>query len=136
MKKRNLFHKRSFSGARRSLFSLLVFGVFLLGCSGLFSEEVATAAEFTFEQYEVEIGTAERQTVLTGFLLGGAIAELAVLHIDENDDRRLHIYAFGEGAWTQKLNTALRSEVLFIDVANIGGRDRLITYELGRVELV
>ena len=133
MKKRNLFHKCFFSGARRSLFSLLVFGVFLLGCSGLFSEEVATAAEFTFEQYEVEIGTAERQTVLTGFLLGSAVAELAVVHIDENDDRRLHIYAFGEGAWTQKLNTALRSEVLFIDVANIGGRDRLITYELGRL---
>ena len=133
MKKRNLFHKCFFSGARRSLFSILIFGAFLLGYSGLFGEEVATAAEFTFEQYEVEIGTAERQTVLTGFLLGGAVAELAVVHIDENDDRRLRIYAFSEEAWTLKLDTTLRSEVLFIDVANIAGRDRLITYELGRL---
>ena len=133
MKKRNLFHKRSFSTVKQRLFSILVFGTFLLGYSGLFGEEVATAAEFTFEQYEVEIGTAERQTVLTGFLLGGAIAELAVLHIDENDDRRLRIYAFGEGAWTQKLDTTLRPEVLFIDIARIGGRDRLITYEQGRL---
>ena len=133
MKKRNLFHKRSFSTVKQSLFSILVFGAFLLGYSGLFGEEVATAAEFTFEQYEVEIGTAERQTVLTGFLLGGAIAELAVVHIDENDDRRLHIYAFGDEAWTLKLDTTLRPEVLFVDIARIGGRDRLITYEQGRL---
>lgn len=47
------------------------------------------AAAFTFEQYEVVTGSAKRQTVLTGFLLGGAIAELAVVNIDEKDDRRL-----------------------------------------------
>ena len=35
---------------------------------------VSAAAEFTFEQYEVVLGSAERQTVLTGFLLGGAVA--------------------------------------------------------------
>ena len=133
MKKRNPFHKRSFSTVKQSLFSILVFGAFLLGDSGLFGKEVAIAAEFTFEQYEIEIGTAERQTVLTGFFLGGGIAELAVVHIDENDDRRLHIYAFGEGAWTLKLDITLRPEVLFVDIARIGGRDRLITYEQGHL---
>ena len=46
------------------------------------------AAQVTFERYEVVTGSAQRQTVLTGFLLGGAIAELAVVRIDENDDRR------------------------------------------------
>lgn len=133
MKKRNRFHKRFFSAARRNLFSILVLGMFLSGYSGLFGEKVATAAEFTFKQYEVEIGTVERQTVLTGFLLGGAIAELAVVHIDENDDRRLRIYAFSDGAWTPKLDTILRSEVLFVDVANMGGHDRLVTYGQGRL---
>ncbi len=96
---------------RRSLFSILLFGVFLSGCSGLHGEEVEpttqAAAEFTFEQYEVVTGSAQRQTVLTGFLLGSAIAELAeiaVVHIDENDDRRLRIYAFGDGAWVPILD--------------------------------
>ena len=91
------------------------------------------AAEFTFEQYEVVIGSAERQTVLTGFLLGGVMAELAVVNIDENDDRRLRIYAFGDGTWVPILDATLRPEVLFVDVANIGGRDRLVAYEPGRL---
>ena len=138
MKKRNPSHKRWISAKpgsatdhtrhyRRSLFSTLVFGVFLSGCM------TPAAAEFTFEQYEVVTGSAKRQTVLTGFLLGGAIAELAVVNIDENDDRRLRIYAFGDGAWAPILDATLRPQVLFVDVTNIGGRDRLVTYERGRL---
>ena len=91
------------------------------------------AAEFTFEQYEVVIGSAERQAVLTGFLLGGAMAELAVVNIDENDDHRLRVYAFGDSTWEPLLDATLCPEVLFVDVANIGGRDRLIAYEPGRL---
>jgi hypothetical protein len=90
-------------------------------------------AGFTFERYEVVTGSAQRQTVLTGFLLGGAVEELAVVHIDENDDHRLRIYAFGNGAWAPRLDATLGPAVLFVDVANIGGRDRLITYERGRL---
>ena len=128
---------------RRSLSSILVFGVFLSGCSGLPAKEVEprtqAAAQVTFERYEVVTGSAQRQTILTGFLLGGAsaelaeIAEFAVVHIDENDARRLRIYAFGDDTWAPKLDTTLRPEVVFVDVANIGGRDRLITYEPGRL---
>ncbi len=120
---------------RQSLLSILVFGVFLSGCSGLFGKDVdptsPTAREFTFEQYEIVTGVAKHQTVLTGFLLGGTIAELVVVSIDDNDDRRLHIYAFDDGSWVLRLDVMLRPEVLFVDVANIGGRDRLITYENG-----
>ena len=89
--------------------------------------------ESTFEQYEVFTGVAKHQTVLTGFLLGGTIAELVVVSIDDNDDRRLHIYAFDDGSWALRLDATLRPEVLFVDIANIGGRDRLITYENGRL---
>ena len=106
---------------------MLVFGVFL----SIFT--APAAAEFTFEQYEVVIGSAERQTVLTGFLLGGAVADLAVVNIDENGERRLRIYAFGDSTWAPILDATLRSEVLFVDVANIDGRDRLIAYEPGRL---
>ena len=143
MKKRNLFHKRVlFISERtrryqRSLFSILIFGVLLSGYSSLFGETVkqamSTAAKFTFEQYEVVTGSAKRQTVLTGFLLDGDFAELAVLYIDENDDHRLRIYTFEGKTWTPKLDATLHSEVLFVDVANIGGRDHLITYESGRL---
>ena len=122
---------------QRSLFTILIFGVFLSSYSGLLNAAadptVSTHTEFTFDQYEIVMGAVERQTVLTGFLLGGAIAEVAVVHIDENDNRRLRIYAFVDNTWTPKLDTTLRPEVLFVDVANIGGRDRLITYERERL---
>ena len=117
---------------KRSLFSILTLGVLLSGYLGLFGEEVEqtppASVEFTFDQYEIVIGSTKRQTVLTGFLLGGAIAEIVVVHTDENDNRHLRIYAFSDGTWTLKFNTTLRPGVLFVDVANISGRDRLITY--------
>ena len=97
------------------------------------AEPMMPAAEFTFEQYEVVIGSGERQTVLTGFLFGGAVADLAVVNIDENGDRRLRIYAFGDSTWVPILDATLSPGVLFVDVANIGGRDRLIAYESGRL---
>ena len=122
---------------KRSLFSILTLGVLLSGYLSLFGEEVEqtppASVEYTFDQYEIVTGVAKRQTVLTGFLLGGAIAEIAVVHIDENDNRHLRIYAFDDTTWALKLDATLRPEVLFVDVANIGGRDRLITYENGRL---
>ncbi|MCY3742262.1 MAG: VCBS repeat-containing protein [Candidatus Poribacteria bacterium] len=143
MEKRNASRKRWISAAectrhsRRSLLSILAFSVFLSGCSGLFGKGAApiqhTATEFTFGQHEVVTGTAKHQTVLTGFFLGGDFAELAVVNIDKNKNRHLHIYAFSEGTWVSELDAPLRSKVLFVDVANIGGRDRLITYEQGRL---
>ena len=148
MKKRNLSYKHFLSAKpssttdctghyRRSPLSILVLGVFLSGCSGLLGKDVdptsPAAREFTFEQYEIVTGVAKHQTVLTGFLLGGTIAELVVVSIDDNDDRRLHIYAFDDGSWVLRLDAVLRPEVLFVDIANIGGRDRLITYENGRL---
>jgi len=112
----------------RCWISVLIPFAFLAG----YVTTVAYASdEFTFEPYDVLLGLAERQTVLTGFLFGGAVAELAVVNIDENDERRLCIYAFDDETWVPKLETTLSREVLFVDVANIGGRDRLITYEHG-----
>ena len=138
MEKRSLSDKCFFSVARRSLFFVLIFGVFLSSCSGRSNEVVAptmvaAATEFTFKQYEVETGIAKHQTVLTGFLLGSDCAEIVVVNIEENDNRRLRIYAFSDDTWALRLDTTLRPEVLFVGVMNIGGRDRLITYEQGRL---
>ena len=89
--------------------------------------------QVAFDRYEVVTDSAERQTVLTGFLLGGLVAELAVVSVDEHDGRRLRIYAFAGSAWRPSLDIALGPEVRFVDIANIGGEDRLVTYESGRL---
>jgi len=75
---------------------LTVLGVFPSACvtAGTKGMGPSPAAEFTFEQFEVVTGPATHQTVLSGFLLGGAVAELAVVHVDGNRDRHLRIYTF------------------------------------------
>ena len=90
-------------------------------------------SEFTFEQHEVVTGSMKRPTVLNGFFLDGAMAELAVVNIDQNAARRLRLFAFESGGWKPKLDATLRREVLFVDVAKIRGRDRLVTYGSGRL---
>ena len=106
MKKRNLSHKSVLIAKQRTEnpkigrwmedtssllplqtpFLILVFGILLSGCSDLSGEAVELmtppTAEFTFDRYEVVIGPAKRQTVLTGFLLEGPIAELAIDSFD------------------------------------------------------
>ncbi|NNF16758.1 MAG: hypothetical protein HKN70_08415 [Gammaproteobacteria bacterium] len=86
-----------------------------------------------FDQYEVVSGTARRQTIAPGFFSGGTMAELIVAHIDDQYNRRVRMYAFKENKWMPVINTKLRRGVKFIDVASINGRDRLLTYERGRV---
>ncbi len=89
--------------------------------------------DFSFDRYEIMTGAAYRQTVLPGYLLGGPVAELIVVSIDKDDHRRLRVFTFDDGAWAPILDMTLRPGVLFVDVANIGGRDRLIMYERGRL---
>ena len=72
-------------------------------------------------------------TVLTGFLLGGPVADLFTLSVDESGDRRVQLYAFDGAAWTPTFETDLGPDVSFVDVAAIDGRDRLIAYEPGGI---
>ncbi len=119
---------------RRSLLPALALGMLLSGCTGARTQtlEPPAPAAFSYHGYEVVTGPAtQRQTVLTGFLLGGDMADLAVLHADANGANRLCIYSFRDGAWSLVIDTTLRHEVLFVDLARIDGRDRLITYEPG-----
>jgi len=115
----------------KKIFPVLMLGFFLLGCS-LFhrSEENPTAIiPYSFEKNTIELGTVERQTVLTGFLTGENHAELIVLYITEDNRRNMIIYISKEGIWEKKYQTTLRPKVMFVDLVTIGERDLLITYE-------
>lgn len=112
-------------------FLLLLLGALLPGCA---TTAAADLTQELFERYEVVTGEAEeRHTVLSGFFLGGDTAELAVVHVDAAGDRRLRLYGLDGDAWVVVLEATLDAGVLFVDVAEIGGRDRLITYEKGRL---
>ena len=88
----------------------------------------------SFQRHELVTEPSKRQTILTGWFLGeGAIADLGVINVDHQGKRRLRIYAVNDIAGAPKLSVTLRPSVLFVDVADIGGRDRLIIYERGRL---
>jgi hypothetical protein len=118
-----------------------VFGVVIsTGCSGCAQRAApALQAAGITEQQRIDFGRHElvlgsgRQTVLTGFLLNGALADLAVVHVNAEGDRQLDVHGFGSTTWEPKLTALLRSGVLFVDMIRIDGRDRLISYEPGRL---
>ncbi len=114
---------------------MLTLRVCLYGCVGpaaaLPGAEPAESS--TFERYDVVIGASERQTLLTGLLAGGSVADLAIVDNDGHDGWRLRILTFTGGDWVPEVETTLRPETSFVDVANIDGRDRLVIYGGGRL---
>jgi hypothetical protein len=119
-----LFPKSNWTGTRPRLTISLLLAMSL---------GQAEAADNLFEKHEILTDVTEHQTILYGHLLGGPVAEIAALHIDAQGQRRLHVYGFEEGVWRSVLATALSPSVQFIDVARIGGRDRVLAYGGGRV---
>jgi hypothetical protein len=112
----------------------LVAVLLLPACHAAHGMEDPDGVPIEFEQYELALGFAEHQTVLTGFFLGGPMADLAVVNVDEGDDRRLRLFAFDDGGWTPQLDVSLGPDVQFVDVARIGERDRLIMFGRGRLD--
>ena len=113
-------------------FVLLSVGMFLCGCQ-------TARTRVSFENYELVMGSSKHQTVLTGFFFDGGVmadlvmADLAVVRIDDKGQRQLRFYAINDASGAPKFEVTLRPSVQFVDTANIGGRDRLITYERGRL---
>lgn len=112
----------------RALLLLLIFG--LSGCA---TTSGSLRKSDLFVQHHIITGSSEHQTVLTGFLLDGVRADIAVVKSDGREDHQLQLYSFAKGTWAPSLDARLRSGVLFVDVAHIGGHDRLISYERGRL---
>lgn len=100
-------------------------GAVLPGCAA------SAPAQVRFEHHEIATGSAPWQTVLTGYLLGGPVADLAVVSGGASDVARLRIFAFGDSTWTPAFDAPLGPDVSFVDVGRIGGHDRLIVGEPG-----
>ena len=123
---------RSFS---LGLLCIYVFCVFLLACSRTLEKNVQPLPPhpYSFERYEILTGSAKHQTILIGHLLGSEMSDIAVVNIDDDNTRHLSIYSFNKENWELSIKTTIPSKVLFVDMANIEGRDRLITYTHGQL---
>ena len=107
------------------------------GCLSIATAEniLPSNEAFTFDQHEIDIGPEERQTVLTGYFLGNAVSEIAVLSLEKDAARRLRLFTFSNNVWRTAIDTTLRPNVQFVDVIRLGELDRLISYEPGRLNL-
>ena len=87
-----------------------------------------------FESREITIPAAAHQTVLAGSFDGIGRAQLAVVSVGAMRARHIRLLTLDGKEWTTTLDAALDRAVLFVDVARIAGRDRLITYRHGSVD--
>lgn len=106
----------------------------LLALAGCASALAAQDEGALFETYEIETPAALHQTVLAGSFDGSGRAQLAAASVDPSGAGRISLLALEGGEWVTSVDGALDTGVLFVDVARIAGRDRLIMYRPGSVD--
>lgn len=116
--------------SRRGWIYILTLVAALSGTGGSFASQIS---DDLFVRHDLVIDAVKPQTVLPGFFLGGTLADLVVVSVGDSGDRHLSIYSYGDDTWAPEIEATLRPGVLFVDVARIGGHDRLITYESGQL---
>ena len=114
----------------RWIFSVPAVALALAGCATALTTPESNAL---FETQEIETPAALHQTVLPGSFDGSGRAQLAVVSVDKTGSGRVRLLALDGGEWVTTADGALDPAVVFVDVARIGGRDRLVTYRHGSV---
>ncbi|MCY4477874.1 MAG: hypothetical protein OXC70_07800 [Gammaproteobacteria bacterium] len=103
----------------------------LAGCPSMLT---ASENNALFETHEISTPAALHQTVLAGDFDGSGRAQLAVVSVDPTRSGRIRLIAFDGGDWIATLDDVLDPPVLFVDIARIAGRDRLIAYRRGSMK--
>lgn len=105
-----------------------------LALAGRTSTLTAQADNALFETHEIRTPAALRQTVLTANFDGSGRAQLAVVIVEPARSVRLQLITWTGEEWATTFDGELHPTVLFVDVARIAERDRLITYRRGSIE--
>ncbi len=92
----------------------------------------------SFERIDLALGTPEDHIVLPGRFRGGALDDLAVVTVDEENQRELSIHSIvgepGQRTWHLAHRQRLDEDVIFMDVVGLAdGTDRLLVARRGRI---
>ncbi|MDE0451744.1 MAG: VCBS repeat-containing protein [Gammaproteobacteria bacterium] len=115
----------------RPSITLPFLGAVAIGC--VVTPTMSSAKEM-FRVHEFATGTARHQTVLAGSFSSGTA--LAVVDMEETGQQNVQFFGFDGGDWSQALDAALGTGILFVDVLHGTGGDRLVAYRHGRIESV
>ena len=82
-------------------------------------------AELAYDNHRIDLGESISQTVVHGRLTGGVADDLIVFTHDERA-RQMAVYAYDGDTWSRVHLADVPSEVVFVDMVNLGGQDRLL----------
>ena len=86
-----------------------------------------------YESFVLDTGEATSHTVLHGRITGGDVDDFAVFrHRDQ--DRRMAVYAFERGQWRRTHVADVPDDVIFVDMMELGGTDRLLMFRRGHID--
>lgn len=89
-------------------------------------------AELAYDNHQIDIGEAASHTLVHGRLTGGDTDDLVVFTHAERV-RRMAVYSYIGNAWTRSHVGEVPPDIIFIDVMDLGGRDRLLAVCRGGV---
>lgn len=102
-----------------------------IGLLAILTVSVANALDF--DAFEIEIGESHSETILHGRILGGPVDDLVVINVTTEDVRTLSVYRLTKGIWEAVHTEVLDRAVIFVEVASLGGRDRILLYRRGEL---
>ena len=91
----------------------------------LFALTQGGLAELAYDNHRIDLGESISQTVVHGRLTGGSADDLIVFTHDERA-RQMAVYAYDGGTWSRVHLADVPSDVIFVDMINLGGQDRLL----------
>ena len=92
-------------------------------------------AELAYDNHGIDLGESISQTVVHGRLTGGNTDDLIVFTHDERE-RQMAVYAYDGGTWSRVHVGDVPSDVIFVDMINLGGQDRLLALRREGVDWV
>ncbi len=92
-----------------------------------------TINDFSFNRFELTLGPRPRQSIITGFLSGNELADIAVIQLDEKRIPKLRIYSYRDTKWRLSKEHELPHTLSMVDVIRMGNHDRLLGYDSGKL---
>ena len=92
----------------------------------------------SFERIDLALGTPEDHILLPGRFLGGTMDDLAVVTVNEDNERELRVHSIageaGRRSWQIAHRQPLNEDVIFMDVVSLAdGTERLLVGRRGRI---
>ena len=111
-----------------ALFALPALVALISGCA---SATPSGDDSSLFDTYQIATEPATHQTVLVGSFADDRNVQLAAICVDPSGERNLRLYGFDGSGWTRTHETSLPADILYVAVAGIAGRDRLVAFRDG-----